>query len=169
VIARSRRDRKLLRKFLPSGPDRRPSMRVRRKEGWLCAQSYANRSLPCNSLLTGKTTGNFSKLASLSDFSYAKPHALQRLQCRFPTQNNRENNCRIRENFAQEQGCFRNSGGGKAPAHHLQSPSQNGRRCSRRTDRSRLAVHFGATDVRSGRPIGTVTSQRHFRFNGGTH
>jgi hypothetical protein len=75
----------------------------------------------CNSLLTGKTTGNFSKLASLSDFSYAKPHALQRLQCRFPTQNNRENNCRIRENFAQEQGCFRNSGGGKAPAH--QPPS----------------------------------------------
>src|SRR5260370_33859913 len=73
-----------------------------------------------NSLLTANITGNFSNLATLSDSSCAKTHALQRLQRRFPTQNNRENNYRIRESFAQEQGCFRNSGGGRAPSH--QSP-----------------------------------------------
>jgi hypothetical protein len=107
-------------------------------------------------------------LATLSDFWYAKTHAMRRLRYRFPTQNNRENNYRIRENFAQEQGCFRNSGGGRAPSHRLQSPPKNGRRCSRRADRSRLAAHFGAADVRSGRLIGTVTFQRRFRFDRGT-
>jgi hypothetical protein len=55
----------------------------------------------------------FLKIGPLSDFSYAKPHGLRRLRYRFPTQNNRENNYRIRENFAQEQGCFRNLGGGR--------------------------------------------------------
>src|ERR1700730_17511712 len=73
-----------------------------------------NRSPMPNSLLTAKITGNYSNLAILSDFSYAKPHALRRVRYRFPTQNNRENNYRIRENFAQKQGSFRNSGGGRA-------------------------------------------------------
>ena len=71
----------------------------------VCAVRCEPVSIP-NSLLTAKITGNFSDLATLSDSSYAKTHALQQLQCRFPTQNNRENNYRIREGFAQEQGCF---------------------------------------------------------------
>src|SRR5580704_6683704 len=45
-----------------------------------------------NSLLTAKITAHFSNLATLSDSSCAKTRALQQLQCRFPTQNNRENN-----------------------------------------------------------------------------
>jgi hypothetical protein len=65
-----------------------------------------------------------SRFWEIADFSYAKTHALRRLRYRLPTQNNRENNCRIRENFAQKQGCFRSLGGGRASSHRLQSPPQ---------------------------------------------
>jgi hypothetical protein len=94
-------------------------------EDWMvvCAVRCEPVSIP-NSLLTAKITENFSNLAILSDFSYAKTHALRRLRYRLPTQNNRENNCRIRENFAQKQGCFRSLGGGRASSHRLQSPPQ---------------------------------------------
>ena len=56
-------------------------------EDWVvvCAVRCEPVSIP-NSLLTAKITGNFSNLATLGDSSYAKTHALQRLQCRFATQ-----------------------------------------------------------------------------------
>jgi hypothetical protein len=42
------------------------------------------------SLLTGKRTGNFIKIASVERFAAATPPAFQRLALKFPTQRNRE-------------------------------------------------------------------------------
>jgi hypothetical protein len=128
-----------------------------------CAVRCEPVSIP-NSLLTAKITGNFSNLATLSDSSYAKTHALQRLQCRFPTQNSRENNYRIREGFAQEQGCFRNSGGGGANPPPSIAP-KNGHHVPA-VQVGLGAVHFGATRhaVRTPDRL-TVTFQRRFRFD----
>jgi hypothetical protein len=130
----------------------------------VCAVRCEPVSIP-NSLLTAKITGNFLNLATLSDSSYAKTHALQRLQCRFPTQNNRENNYRIREGFAQEQGCFRNSGGGREPTPPLSIAPKNGHHVPA-VQVGLGAVHFGATRhaVRTPDRL-TVTFQRRFRFD----
>jgi len=68
--------------------------------------------------------------------------------------NNRENNYRIRESFAQEQGCFRNSGGGREPTHRLQLPPKMGIMFP--PCRS-VSVQFisALPGMRSGRPIGS--------------
>jgi hypothetical protein len=125
-----------------------------------------NRSPMPNSLLTAKITGNYSNLAILSDFSFAKPHALRRVRYRFPTQNNRENNYRIRENFAQKQGSFRNSGGGRAPSYRLQSPPKKW--ASMFPSCRSVSVGGPFRLPTCGLDACTVTFQRRFRFGRGT-
>jgi hypothetical protein len=52
---------------------------------------------PCNSLLTGKLTGNFAILGPKKPISLHETTVLQRLFTKFPTQINRENILKNRE------------------------------------------------------------------------
>jgi hypothetical protein len=67
------------------------------RTGWWCAQSDTNRSPTCNSLLTGKLTGNFAFLGPQKPISLHETTVLQRLFTKFPTQINRENILKNRE------------------------------------------------------------------------
>ncbi len=53
----------------------------------------------CNSLLTGKLTGNFAFLGPQKPISLHETTVLQRLFTKFPTQTNRENILKNRELF----------------------------------------------------------------------
>jgi hypothetical protein len=62
----------------------------------VCAVRYEPVST-CNSLLTGKLTGNFAFLGPQKPISFHETTALQRLFTKFPTQINRENILKNRE------------------------------------------------------------------------
>src|SRR5262249_38637130 len=57
---------------------------------WRRTQSKSNPSPLPNSLLTGKLTGNFVKIASLMRFCTLTRQQIQKLAAKFPTQQNRE-------------------------------------------------------------------------------
>jgi hypothetical protein len=62
----------------------------------VCAVRYEPVSA-CNSLLTGKLTGNFAILGPQKPISLHETTVLQRLFTKFPTQINRENILKNRE------------------------------------------------------------------------
>jgi hypothetical protein len=68
------------------------------REDWMvvCAVRYEPVST-CNSLLTGKLTGNFAILGPQKPISLHETTVLQRLFTKFPTQINRENILKNRE------------------------------------------------------------------------
>jgi len=71
-----------------SGPDKSEAGGVR---------SQIRTCLHCNSLLTGKLTGNFAILGPQKPISLHETAVLQRLFTKFPTQINRENILKNRE------------------------------------------------------------------------
>src|SRR5260221_14316723 len=77
-------------------PSRRRDLRFRRT-GWWWEQSDTNRSPTCNSLLTGKLTGNFTILGPQKPISLHETTVLQQLFTKFPTQINRETILKNRE------------------------------------------------------------------------
>jgi hypothetical protein len=68
---------------------------------------HSNPSPLPNSLLTGKLTGNFVKIASLMRFCTLTREQIQRLAAKFPTQQNRELFRRNREFWTAPQGVNR--------------------------------------------------------------